>query len=458
MLFRSVPGLTLSLTGLSLAVNTTGGPVAAINGVAVNLPSGPYFRVAGHGSVGLANPSASLSGDFVFEPRDADSNPGNGYEEVAVGVANVAFAFSEGAQTLVNVTQGSGVLVFRPSGLAGQMSAQASIAVPGFSLSGIHTVALNTSATAYNSTVNVNGTSLALNLGAGPYLKVSSTGSTASPTATLQVQGTVLRGNFEFERKTTASSQTLVTIAMSAASVDLGPSGGSLVRVTGGSGLLLLSGAGIAGDASATVTLAVPGVTSSGTFRLRLNTRTSAVNETVTVGGSPVTVNVVAGPYVRVDATSASLAFLGINLSGNFSFEQRTSVAGQTLVTVEASNVAFGFGNGMVSATNGTAFLAFSSGGVAGSGSVTVAVQAFGAGFSRTFDWSFNTLSSATTHQFNIGSTLRDLSLAGGPYFRLDSGPTPVGFDVSVGPLTVAMSGRVVLVIATSSRPLPEPR
>ena len=127
----AVPGLTLSLTGLSLAVNTTGGPVAAINGVAVNLPSGPYFRVAGHGSVGLANPSASLSGDFVFEPRDADSNPGNGYEEVAVGVANVAFAFSEGAQTLVNVTQGSGVLVFRPSGLAGQMSAQASITVMG---------------------------------------------------------------------------------------------------------------------------------------------------------------------------------------------------------------------------------------------------------------------------------------------------------------------------------------
>jgi Ca2+-binding RTX toxin-like protein len=449
----AVPGLTLSLTGLSLAVNTTGGPVASINGVAVNLPSGPYFRVSGNGNVGLSNPAASLSGDFVFEPRDADSNPGNGYEEVAVGVANVAFAFSEGAQTLVNVTQGSGVLVFRPSGLAGQMSAQASIAVPGFSLSGTHTVALNTSGSAYNSTVNVNGTSLALNLGAGPYLKVSSTGSTAGTTATLQVQGTVLRGNFEFERKTTASSQTVVTIAMSAASVDLGPSGGSLVRVTGGSGLLLLSGAGIAGDASATVTLAVPGVTASGTFRLRLNTRSSAVNETVTVGGSPVTVNVVAGPYVRVEASSATLSFLGINLSGNFSFEQRTSAASQTLVTVNASNVAFGFGSGMVSASNGSAFLVFSSGGVVGSGSVTVAVQAFGAGFSRTFDWSFNTLSSSASHQFNIGSTLREISLPGGPYFRLDSGPTPVGFDVSVGPLTVAMSGRLVLTLVDPRNP-----
>ena len=327
------------------------------------------------------------------------------------------------------------------------------IAVPGFSLSGTHTVALNTSGTAYNSTVNVNGTSLALNLGAGPYLKVSSTGSTTGTTATLQVQGTVLRGNFEFERKTTASSQTVVTIAMSAASVDLGPSGGSLVRVTGGGGLLLLSGAGIAGDASATVTLAVPGVTASGTFRLRLNTRSSAVNETVTVGGSPVTVNVVAGPYVRVEASSATLSFLGINLSGDFSFEQRTSAANQTLVTVNASNVAFGFGSGMVSASNGSAFLVFSSGGVVGSGSVTVAVQAFGAGFSRTFDWSFNTLSSSASHQFNIGSTLREISLPGGPYFRLDSGPTPVGFDVSVGPLTVAMSGRLVLTLVDPRNP-----
>ncbi|MFM8420583.1 MAG: Calx-beta domain-containing protein [Verrucomicrobiota bacterium] len=450
----ALPGLTLSLTGLRLAVNTTGGAVASINGVAVNLPAGPYFRVSGNGSVGLSNPAASLAGDFVFEPRDADNNTGNGYEEVAVGVANLAFAFSEGAQKVVDVTQGAGVLVFRTGGVTGQLSVQASVAVPGFSLSGRHSVALNTASTAYNATVNVNGTSLAVNLGAGPYLRVASTGTTPATTATLQVQGTVLRGNFEFERKTTASSQTVVTVAATAVSVELGPNGGSLVRVTDGSGLFLLTTAGLAGDASATVSVVVPGVvTSSGTFRLRLNTRPTAVNESVTLNGSPVTVNVPSGPYVRVDATALSLSFLGLDVSGNFSFEQRTSAAGQTLVTVEASNVAFNFGNGMVSGTSGSAFLVFSPGGVAGSGSLTVAVQAFGNGFSRTFDWSFNTLAASASHQFNIGATLRELNLPGGPYFRLDSGPAPVGFDVSVGPLTVAMSGRVVLTLVDPRNP-----
>ena len=450
----AIPGLTLSLTGLRLAVNTTGGAVASINGVAVNLPAGPYFRVSGNGAVGLSNPAASLVGDFVFEPRDADNNTGNGYEEVAVGVANLAFAFSEGAQKVVDVTQGAGVLVFRTGGVTGQLSVQASVAVPGFSLSGLHSVALNTASTAYNATVNVNGTSLAVNLGAGPYLRVASTGTTPATTATLQVQGTVLRGNFEFERKTTAASQTVVTVAATAVSVELGPNGGSLVRVTNGSGLFLLTTAGLAGDASATVSVVVPGVaTSSGTFRLRVNTRPTPVNESVTVNGSPVTVNVPSGPYVRVDATALSLSFLGLDVSGNFSFEQRTSAAGQTLVTVEASNVAFDFGNGMVSGTNGSAFLVFSPGGVAGSGSLTLAVQAFGNGFSRTFDWSFNTLAASASHQFNIGTALRELNLPGGPYFRLDSGPTPVGFDVSVGPLTVAMSGRVVLTLVDPRNP-----
>ena len=96
--------ITINGTTLTLAVNTSAGAVPTIDGVAVNLLAGPYYRVSGNLVLGVTIPSASLTADFVFEPRDTDSNTANGYEEVSVGVANLAFVFGFGATTLLNVT------------------------------------------------------------------------------------------------------------------------------------------------------------------------------------------------------------------------------------------------------------------------------------------------------------------------------------------------------------------
>lgn len=441
----AIPGLSLSASGLTLALNTSAGAVPTIDGVAVNLPAGPYFRVAGTATLGLTNPQASLNGSFVFEPRDADGNPGNGYEEVAVGVAGLGFSFTDGSQPLLNVSDGTGALVFRSSGVVGSVSANATIAVTGVSLSGGFAVALNNTATAYNQTINVNGMSVTVNVPAGPFLRVSGTG------VTLTVQGIGLTGNFEFERRQTLTGgEWVVTVAASGVSFNFGATAANVLTVTNGSGLFLLTSGGVAGTATATVGLNATGLTVSGSFTVRINDTAAPVNETVTAGGSPVTINLPAGPYLQVTGTGVTLTFLGAGLTGDFAFEQKTTQAGRRVIKVSAANVGFSFGTSLLSANNGSGVFVITDAGIAGEGQITVAVNAFGTGFSHTFQWSFNTMPAA--FQEVVGNPTSS-NLPAGPFHKLDSGPVPVTIQIPVGSYTQSLEGRFIIALVPDTPP-----
>lgn len=451
----AIPNLGLSLTGLTLAFNTSAGSVPTIDDVTVNLPAGPYYRVSGHGSITLTNPQASLNGNFVFEPRDADANTGNGYEEVAVGVANLSFSFTDGTNPLLSVSNGTGAFVFRSTGIVGTATAQASLAVSGLSVDGVFSVTLNDTAVAYNQTVNVNGTTVVVNVPAGPYLRVTATGITTDADTTndhaeLEIMGITLTGDYVFERKqTTTGGERVVTVAASAVSLDLGSTVNDLVSVTNGLGAFIITNSGVAGTATATVTLGVPSLSLSGAFTVRINNTNAAVNETVSVGGSNVTINLPAGPYLQVKGTGVTLGFLGLSLSGNFSFEQRTSQGGSQMITVSADTVSFNFGTNLVTATNGSGFFVITDAGMAGKGSITVGVNAFGAGFSHTFNWSFNTTAGAIDEVFGNPTFL---DLPAGPFNQLDSG-TPVTISVPIGAYTQSITGRFILTLIDPNNP-----
>lgn len=439
----AIPNITLSATGLSLALNTSESAVSEIAGTSVNLPAGRYYRVRGHGIIGLTTPQASLEGDFAFEPRDADSNPGNGYEEVAVGVANLAFGFGDGANPILNVTDGTGAFVFRSQGIVGSASATVALAVSSFGLSGSFSVALNNSNTAYNQTFNVNGTTVTVNVPAGPFLRVGAT------SASITVQGIGVTGNFTFERtQTTTGGEWVVTVAATGLSLNLGATANNLLSVTGGSGAFIITATSLAGTATATVSLNVPGVTLGGSFSVHINNSTSAVSETVNVGASTITIDLPAGPYLRVSGTGVSLGLLGATLTGNFTFEQRTSQSGSRMITVAANSVSLNFGTSLITADNGNGFFAINDAGIAGNGAITVHVNAFGSGFSHTFDWAFNTTGSSVNQVFGNPTAL---DLPAGPFNKLDSGPTPITINVPIGSYTQSISGRFIITLVNGT-------
>lgn len=448
----AIPNLTLSATNLTLALNTSAGAVPTIDGVAVDLPGGPYYRVSGNGTMGITNVAASLTGDFVFEPRDADANTANGYEEVAVGVANLSFSFTDGANPLLNVTDGTGAFVFRTAGIVGSLTVDASLTIPDVEVTGVFGVALNNTNAAYNQNIDVNGTEVTVNVLAGPYLRVTATGNTtdADPnndTADLAVLGILLRGNYTFERRqTTTGGEQVVTLAATNLSLDLGSAANDLISITNGTAAFIITNTGLTGASSATLSLNVPGVTLGGTFTVRVNTTNAAVNETISIsGGAPVVIALPAGPYLQISGNGVTLGFLGVTLTGNFTFEQRTAASGRQLIWATASNVAFNFGTSIVTLTNGSANIFLTDGGLAGSGQITATVNAFG-GLSHTFQWSFNTTGEAIDEQVNP-----TIDLPGGPYNTIDSGPVPIGISVNIGGYTQAMTGRFILTFVDAA-------
>ncbi|MGC8989313.1 MAG: hypothetical protein ACP5MD_04250, partial [Verrucomicrobiia bacterium] len=240
----------------------------------------------------------------------------------------------------------------------------------------------------------------------------------------------------------------VVTVAATGLSLNLGATANNLLSVTGGSGAFIITASSLAGTAGATVTLNVPGVTAGGAFAVSINNSASSVSETVSVGASTVTIDLPAGPYLRVSGSGVSLGFLGATLTGNFTFEQRTSQSGSRMITVTASSVSFNFGTSLLTADNGSGFFAINDAGIAGKGSITVHVNAFGTGFSHTFDWAFNTTGSPINQVFG---NLTALDLPAGPFNKLDSGPTPISINVPIGSYTQSISGRFIITLVNGT-------
>src|SRR5439155_25407912 len=80
---------------------------------------------------------------------------------------------------------------------------------------------------------------------------------------------------------------------------------GGAATVTNGNGFVLLSGAGLVGSVSAHLGVS-SGVTFGADLNITINTTTMPVNESITPeSGPPLTINVPAGPYLKIDGNTA---------------------------------------------------------------------------------------------------------------------------------------------------------
>src|SRR5206468_10983824 len=268
---------------------------------------------------------------------------GDGIQVVRLGATHVALALGAGAGDLLTVSDASGAIFVMPASVFGGFTVAVALNVPGISFSGTLKFQLNTGPMAVHETLRVGVVPVQVQLPQGPYLRVAGTG------VGVTVVGQTLSGDFAFERTLDAGGHAIVRLHASNVSAGLGGNGTPVLALTGGSGNLVVTSAGTAGQLSGSVVLNVPGVSLSGTIALLVNTMAAPAN------GLP------AGPYLRVEAgtaaSAATLSVLGQQLRRRFAFEEIRNSLGQRIVRVAATGVEMSFADGMLVVHNGEGVL-----------------------------------------------------------------------------------------------------
>ena len=440
----NIPGVSLG-GNLAIQINTTGAAVnqsfTAADGstTTVNLPAGPFLRIGGTG-VSLTIAGQTLTGDFAFQ-RQLDST---GKPVLQIAANNVAIGFGGTASVpIVGLTNGQGYFLVSTAGIAGTIAATVALNVPSVTLSGTLRLSINNTTSAVADSFAVGSSTIALNLPAGPYFRVEGTG------LSLTLAGQTITGDFAFDQAVSSTGAKVVRVAALNVAISLG---GGLVSVQNGSGLLVATTAGIAGQLSGAVSVNVPNLAFAGTFTIQVNNTTSAVNQTFTVGASTATLTLPAGPFVQVAGTGVSLT-IGqagstsplATLSGNFAFQQYTN-NGQNRVSVAASNVSLMLGDGttnLLGVTNGQGVFVLSSAGAAGSFSASASLNVPNVTLGGTFGVTFNNTTSAINETFTVGGQSQSLVVPAGPYFRVS------GTAVTVSVLGQTISGNLTIQQST---------
>ena len=397
----NVPGVRFEGT-LGLAINTGAADInqtfmVGTTPVTLSVPGGRFLEISGTGVV-LEVAGQRIAGSFaVRQTTDA-----TGARTLRINVSDGTLTLG-GATPVVSVTGVNGDLLVTAAGVAGRLAASVAVTLPGVSLTGAFQVELNTTLTAQ--TVG------AATLPGGPYLRVAGTGA-------LTVAGQTLSGSFTFEKVTRADGTAVVRVA--AAGITL--SVGGVVNVTGGAGFFVITPNGVAGSLAATVGLAVPGVSFSGSFTVAINNTALAVDETIQVGAGTARLQLPAGPYVRIEGTGINLTIAGQSLSGNVVFERFTRADGTTFVRIGLTGVRLAIGDGtndVLTVIDGAGSLVIGSSGIAGSFSGTAALAVPGVTLGATVRVDVNRTGQRVDETFVVaGQTVR-LALAAGNYVRV---------------------------------------
>jgi hypothetical protein len=253
------------------------------------------------------------------------------------------------------------------------------------------------------------------------------------PDVTLEVNGSInvfnqaLSGDFIFHKTATET-----TISASNVSLDLKAGTGAgakrILHAENGSGEFVLIDGKLAGTASLTITQGpeIPNIAITGTtLSLALNATNTAVS---TINGT--TVDLPAGNYFRLSGnTTVTLTVPSVSISGNFSFESfdptpAAPTSGDEIVSVGGTDLSFDLLAGSVAALHATnvsgAFLINPQGlaGVA-RGDVTLGIP--GVDLNGTFDIQLNDRSVAVNQTVKVAGTDKTINVPPGPYIRIEA-------------------------------------
>ncbi|HEY6228451.1 MAG TPA: hypothetical protein VI282_15130, partial [Verrucomicrobiae bacterium] len=422
-----VPGVTLA-AHVSLQRNTTGAPVhrtLTIGPVTASLDLATgVARLAADAAELMLNGQV-IAGGFAIE--QLTSNTGRKALRVSVNDARLEIGGSPAIATIENA---DGVFYIANVGLVGSASGHLALNVPGVTVASDFAMKINSGSAAVTDTFATSSGPETISWLNGTQVQGQALN------ADIGVLGQTLHGNFSLFRQVTADSEQVVRVNVSNASTDLG----GVVSLSNGAGDLLMTSAGLAGNLSGLVTITAPGLTSSSTFGFSVNTGTSAVLETFTVGATPTTINLPAGRYLKLSATGASVNLniggFSQSVSGDFAFERAPAVGGGSVIRLGVNNGGTNLQVGatnIVQVANARGSLVVSNDGVAGELSADASVTVPGASLSSHVTVAINTTSAAVAESFTVGAQTIDLNLPAGPYFKIeadDATLTVAGVDV----------------------------
>jgi hypothetical protein len=414
----------------TVKINTTSAPVEEVFVVgeaqfSIDIRAGPFLSVSGEG-VTLTVLGQTLSGNFAFEQLTSVA----GETLTRVAASDVSYRLMAGGTNIVSVTEGQGGFIVTSGGIAGELSGGVTLNIPeGAHFRGEFSLAINNTNLAVNEQFTVAGETITLDLPFGPYVRVQGVG------IELDLLGQTLSGDFAFESVTSLGANGVVgggddiqavRVAARSVSLSLGDGTTNFIQVTDGRGALFIMDGEMAGEIGGTVNIDVPGVSISGTLRVQFTNSTSVFSETFLVGPVPVTLELPAGPFLRVEGTGVDIGILGQTLSGDFVIEQLRAGDGDTIVRVGASNVTLGLGGPagkpILSITNGIGNFILTSGGIAGSLEDDFALNVGGLAVSGDFKVLINSTLAPVSEAFQVNGTPATIDLPAGPYLRFEGG------------------------------------
>ncbi len=487
---------TLGTLSATLELNTM--PTRAVDaGLGLDLPAGRFLRVTMTTSLTVAG--QSIAGTFMVEQvssagADRVLNTTDDVKILKVAAINVSLFLGapgldvdgdpltviDGDEIGLSVTNGTALFLVTPQGLAGRVSATASLLL-GEGITPVtatvvvevnqlrRTVGAKVMPVAVDEQFVVDGQVLTLALPAGPFVSASLTG------LALVIGGQRFTADLRVESRTRLATDGSIpavevpdlTVAVSNLGLRLGSPERDVVVVSNGSGTLKIIGAtagvkgGVVGRVVATVAVDVPGVVFSGTFDVRLNT--TLTNQPLQIAGATtpettddVIVTVERG--VLVSGTGVSLDVAGQRLTGSFTFKKNATTG---VVTIGLKNVSLALGNGTttfvtVGITTGAIMIVPATAGAAGGIAAKIAVTLTLAPSlasditvaDATAELLINTTTRAISTSVDVDGSPIPLIAPAGPYVRVTVG---VGAPVAVTIKNQSLTASVVFEQRTTS-------
>ncbi len=304
----NIPDLILS-GAFGLVVNSSSSSIqeaVSIAGVpfSFDLPAGPNIRISGAG-VGVGLLGKAIFGDFAFE--QAGSNI------VAQGLDGVLSLETNGVAQIQMGDLTSSLLILPDGDIGLQGDGQlAPVNVPDLSFAGAFTVRANTSATSIQELVTIGGSLVNFDLPVGPFLSVQGI------SVQMDVLGQSVFGDILIEE---SGANVVASIVNSFVTLDTsGVAQLQLANLTASLLILPDGSLGLQGDGQL-APINIPDLSFVGAFTVSANNSATGIQESVSIGGSPVNFDLPGGPYLRVEGISAQMNILGESLFGDMAFE-----------------------------------------------------------------------------------------------------------------------------------------
>ena len=321
---------------VAVAANVSGTPLATVEVESLTIVA------LGQRLVGGAAITRQASGAVRVQFTNADVTIGGGLAVLRKVNALVEFG-------------PSGLRTINAGGTLAPATATGTAAAPALAVGGAG--ASLVSALSASVTIDTTGTT--------PYVRLSATSVTltlgsASLSASIDVEAV----GASLDAVQNAQTVHRVAVRISSGTLTLG-AGTVTATASTVHGWLLLGSAGAAGSLSGSISVTEPfagfSVTAT-TVSIAVNTRTTAVNETLAAGDDEIAVQLPAGPYVRFELVGASITVGTIAVTADLVVEQRT-IGADTVLGIAAANVGLSLGGGRIAVTNGSGLVVIGPGG-----------------------------------------------------------------------------------------------